>query len=126
MAANELTITNDSSGTQSTTQSPQSAAPTNSGGNVSSGSVQPGTTQKILTNTQAGMPLGGSQLTTVDLKATDARAITATVAPPPAVAQTAPQHPVNLVLLGVSGLLIAGAIILFVITQRSVKNTTNY
>jgi hypothetical protein len=115
MAESTLTTTT-ATGSQTTTQSPQtSAAATNFGGQQSSG-VQPGTARDLLNSTN-GIPLASSPVTTVNLANAAQQTVTTTQVPKE-------QHHVNPALMGFSVLLFLVAIVLFWNTSRSVKNTT--
>lgn len=113
-----LNATTNSSGGQTTTQSPQSAVGSGVGG-TQTGGVQSGTPNNLLTSSN-GISLSGTALTTVSLNpgtATKASTTTVPLASPI-------KHHVNSVLLGFSGLLIVVAIVLFWVANRSVKSTT--
>lgn len=113
MATDQLTATA-GSGSQATTQSPQSAGQP-SGNSALSGSVQPGTATSLL-DSQDGVPLHGTALSTVSLTNT---------APAVAVLPKAspPKHHVNSAFFGFSGLLLLVAVVLFWNTNRSAKGT---
>jgi hypothetical protein len=115
--------TTSGSGTQSTTQTPQSAGQEATGGTQSS-NVQPGTATALL-NSSGGVPLGGTVLTTVSLNRATPAAAPATVS---SVSQAGspPKHHVNTALFGFSVLLLVVAAVLFWTAGRSVKNTTHY
>jgi len=78
--------------------------------------VQPGTASALL-NAQGSVQLDGPQVSTISLAPT----IQATIKPAPDVT---PKHHVNAALFGIAALLLVTAIILALIIQRSVKNTT--
>lgn len=105
------------SGSQSETQSPQTAGTSN--GNASNASsVQPGTTQDILTSA-GGVPLGGSNVTTVDLAKTNATTVQTSGAQ-----TTSTKQQASPVFLGFAGVLFIAAIFVFIAMNRSEKNTT--
>lgn len=114
MAQQTLTTTA-ATGTQTTTQSPQTSSAAGFANSPSSG-VQPGTAESTLQSKQGGIPLGQASLSTVSLN-------TATVAKPRIV--TPKSHHINPALFGVSLLLLVVAVGLFWTTSRSVKTTTN-
>jgi hypothetical protein len=116
MADQLTTSTGASSGVQSTTQSPQSAGQPASVGTQASG-VQPGTASTLL-NSQGGLPLHGTALSTVNLNATSG--VTAAPTSSPA------KHHTNPVLFGLSALFLVAAVVLFWAVGHSVKNTTQY
>lgn len=108
-----------STGTGGGTQTPSTSnlqAPVGSTGVAPSNAttIQPGTATDLL-NTKQGVSLKTEALSTVNLGAPQASVSQFT--PPPA-KHTSP------VLFGVSGLLFVVAIVLFVVTMRSAKNTT--
>ena len=118
--ANNLSVTGGGTQAQTSTQDPQSLPSTQSldTGTPSSG-VQPGTAASLL-NGQAGVPLHGTALSTVNL----APGATATQTHASTAAAAKPKHHTNPVLFGVAVLLLLVAIVLFWLTSRSVKNTT--
>jgi hypothetical protein len=118
MAPNQLTAGN-GSGTQATTQSPQTAGQPAATG-TQSGNVQPGTATNLL-NSSGGVPLRPTPLSTVSL--------TPSASTPAVLAQstvTQPKHHINPVLFGFSGLLLLVAVVSVWIISRSAKNTTEY
>jgi hypothetical protein len=114
MDTNQLTTTA-GSGVQATTQSPQSAGQPSTAGAQSS-SVQPGTATALL-NGQSGVPLHGTVLSTINLNATTPAIVSVPTS-------NQPKHHVNLMLFGLSALLLVVAVVLFWTTTRSAKNTT--
>jgi hypothetical protein len=114
MAETSLT-TISGTGNQAATQSPQSAGDANPGGTNSS-RVQPGTASDLL-RSQNGVKLNPTPLTTVNLNSTGS----GTTQP----SATGNQHHINPVLGAFSIALFVLAIVLFWMTSRSVKNTTN-
>ena len=116
MASNQLTTTT-SSGQQGSTQSPQTAGQSGSTGTQSS-SVQPGTATALL-NSQNGVPLHGTALSTVSLNNSSN-----TLVPSPA--KPAYKRHINSPLMGVSVLLFIIAVVLFWAVSRPVKSTTQY
>ena len=118
MADSTSLSTGTNSGTQTTTQSPQASASAAGFSGAQTSEVQPGTTSSLLSNTTGGIPLGGTQLSTVSLG--NASTATVTNASAPKV------HHTNPVLFGFALLLFVIAIALFMATSRSAKNTTNY
>lgn len=116
MANNQLNITS-GTGTQTGTQSPQSAGQSDSTTTQSS-NLQPGTATTLL-NGQGSVQLHQSELSTVSLNGSAAAVTAVPVSSPP-------KHHINPVLFGLSGVLLVVAIVLFWITSRSVKNTTQY
>jgi hypothetical protein len=119
----DLTIA-PATGSQVTTQNPQTVPTGQSVGGAStkSGGVQPGTARSVLTS-QNGLSLGNSALTTVNLATGEA---SGTQAESKAVAQQPAAHHVNGALVGISIVLILVAIVLFWAIGRSAKSTTNY
>lgn len=114
MADTTLNIT-PGSGTQSATQTPQSAGSPNNGGTETSG-VQPGTASDLLRSSN-GVQLKQTPLTTVNLdtaKAGSAQPV-----------QRTEGHHIHPVLGVFSAALFILAIALFWLTSRSVKNTTD-
>jgi hypothetical protein len=111
----QLTTTT-GSGTQASTQSPQTAGLAASSGTQAS-SLQPGTATSLL-NGRNGVPLHGQALTVVNINGATA----ATIAQSPSTRVT--KHHINTALMGVSVLLLLIAIVLFWVTSRSVKSTT--
>jgi hypothetical protein len=118
MATDQLSASS-GSGTQGSTQSPQSAGSTATGAPTSS--VQPGTATALLNNGQGGVPLHGTALSTVNLAPATAAA-TVTVQPP--LPGMPAKHHINTPLFGMAILLFVVAAVLFWTTGRSVKNTT--
>lgn len=110
------------SGAQTVTQSPQSAGQSLPGG-ANSSQVQPGTASEVLAKPTGniGVPLNDTPVTTVNLNATT----TSTQAQQPPATTTPPAHHINPALLGISIALFVAAIVLFWLTSRSEKNTTN-
>lgn len=109
-----------STGTGGGTQTPSTSnlqAPVGSTGVAPSNAttIQPGTAASELLNNKQGVILKNESLSTVNLGTPQASVSQFT--PPPA-KHTSP------VLFGVSGLLFVVAIVLFVVTMRSAKNTT--
>jgi hypothetical protein len=109
-----LSTTVQASGTQTNTQSPQSATGASSGA-ARSAAVQPGTATNVLT-ADGGVPLGGTKLTTVSL--TGSSTSTQAAVTPPKAQHTSP------VFLGFAGVLFVAAIVVFVLMTRAEKNTT--
>jgi cobalamin biosynthesis Mg chelatase CobN len=109
-----LTATTNS-GSQSTTQSPQTAGAGNNS-TAQTGSVQPGTAANVLTS-QNGISLQQTQLSTVSLAAPSATqtGVSAT-----------PKHHFNPFLLIVAVILFLVAAGFFWNTMRSVNSTTDY
>jgi hypothetical protein len=107
-----------SGGTQTSTQSPQASAGSGGfGGTAQSGSVQPGTTQSLLTSS-GGVPLQNTPVSTVNLSAgTQAQA-----AKPAA----SPKHHINPVLIVVPLLLLVVAVGMVGYITASAKKTTDY
>ena len=107
------------SGTQTTTGTPQTvgSAPNNSA--AKAGSVQPGTATSLLTSKQ-GVSLSNTPVTTVNLNGAQTTAATSAQTPN----NTATSRDVNPVALGFCGLLFVAAVVLFLVTSRSAKNTT--
>ena len=112
MALNTTTGT----GTQASTGTPQTVGEANT--TAQSGSVQPGTANSLLTSNQ-GVSLNANALTTVDLTGTKTSTATVSTTPP-----TTQKHDINPVALGFCALLFIVAILMFVFTSRSAKNTT--
>jgi hypothetical protein len=112
----DLTIA-PASGSQDTTQNPQSVTSQTVGASTKSAGVQPGTAATLLTN-QGGVSLHSTQLTAVSLAAG-----TQTQSQP--AAQPAQRH-INSALLGASILFCLVAVGLFWTIHRSAKNTTKY
>lgn len=114
MNPNQLTATSNSA-SQTVTQSPQSASA--AGGNTAdSAGVQPGTASALL-NSQGGIQLRNTGVSTVSLNPTTFTSATSTQA-------HVAKHHVNLPLLGLAALLILAAIFLFWTSDRSVNSTT--
>jgi cobalamin biosynthesis Mg chelatase CobN len=104
------------SGTQSTTQSPQSAGTSNiSAGQTASG-VQPGTASNLLSESSGGVSLHPTALPSVNLSTVKASQVQAVSAPAP--------HHFNPVLGVLAVLFFAVAIAMFWFTSRSEKITT--
>jgi len=118
MASNQLNASSSSgsSASQAATQTPQGATASNFGASQSSGGVQPGTAQALLSS-QNGVKLSGTALSTVNL----GTASTSTVHSNPG---TAVKHHVSAPLLGFALLLIVVAAVMFYFVGRSVKTTT--
>jgi hypothetical protein len=114
-----LTTTNAPSSDQANTQDPQSApsATSSFGASQTSGGVQPGTAESLLSS-QNGITLSSTSLPGVNLSTVSASQSTATN--PSAQAK----HHVSAPLLIFAVLLIAAAGVMFWATSRSVKNTT--
>jgi hypothetical protein len=112
MAGTTLNTTS-GSGTQATTQSPQSAGAATA--TTNSNAVQPGTASDLLRSNN-GVELKSTPLTTVSL---GAKSSTSTAQPP-----VTNQHHINPVLGVFSVALFILAIVLFWLTSRSAKNTT--
>lgn len=109
---------------QSATSNPQTVPGSTNGPSTTSGSgVQPGTTSTLLTNSTGGIPLGGQNLTTVNLDS-DALAVTKTTT-----ATTTKPAPTKHQITPVFGVITASLIVVFIIsivwTMRSAKSTTN-
>lgn len=120
MADNQLSATT-GSGTQTTTQSPQTAGQPAATGTQSSG-IQPGTATSLLSSGQNGVTLHDTPLSTVNL-VTPAPALplaTSTAQP----AQQPAKHHINPVLFGLPILLFVIAAVFFWATSRTVKSTT--
>lgn len=116
MAQEQLRTADSSGGTQTTTQTPQSAGASNATTASASG-VQPGTATSLLNNSQGGITLDNTQLSVVGLgQRTSAQTVQA--------APTPPKHQTNPAVLGISVLLFVVAIAMFIITIRSSKTTT--
>jgi hypothetical protein len=116
MDSNLLT-TGTNSGTQTSTQSPQTAGKPSSSAANSSG-VQTGTAASLL-NSDSGVPLSATPLTTVNINGKAGTTTNSTVA-----TTTAAKHQVNPALVGITGLFIIIAVISFLAISRSAKNTT--
>jgi len=119
MAAGDLNISVNSSGTQQNTGSPQTATQANNNGAINSGSLQPGTAAQSLNsiNPADGLQLHQSALPSVNLApATVSQASTAALA--------APRHHTNAALVAIPALLFLVAVVLFVVFSRPVKTTT--
>lgn len=118
MAQNNLATTTANGGEQTTTGSPQNATAVGSFTGQQASAVQPGTASNLLANQpgQSGLPLRGTQLTTVNLKTS-----TAATATPSAT----PARHLNPALFVVSGILLVVAVVLFWTAARSAKTTTN-
>ncbi len=116
-----LSLGNGSGGSQSTTQSPQSLP--NSGLNTAAASkVQPGTATSVL-NSNTGISLGNSQLSTIDLNSTSSSTKSQKVS---AASIVVPKHHVNTLLLSVCVALFLAAVASFIFVSKIEKNTTNY
>ncbi len=111
--ANQLT-TASNSGTQSSTKSPQNSAGS-SGPTSQIGAVQPGTATNLLNSDKSGVALTGQSLSLVNLSPRQSQI--SKFAPPP-------QRHTNPALFGVSGLLFVVAVVMFYVTARAAKNTT--
>ncbi len=111
--ASTLPITNAGTGTQNSTQDPQTAG-TSTGAGTSSSSVQPGSVSSLDTAT-GGVPLGGSKLSTIPLSQTSTTVVKTDTGPPPT-AFAAP---------GLSILFFVLAAALLVAIFVPAKNTTN-
>ena len=111
-------------GSQSTTQNPQTvpSAQTIGGASKQSAGVQPGTATSLL-NSQNGVSLSATPLTIVDLSNTEASTAITTKSD---AASIKPTHHVNTALIAISIGLVVVAIGLFWAIQRSAKSTTNY
>jgi hypothetical protein len=119
MANDQLTASS-GSGTQTTTQSPQSSVQSGTP-TAQASSVQPGTATSLLTS-GGGVALHATSLSTVSLNNTTAQTQAA-----PQTAQMLPTHRhINPVLLSFSVVLCLIAIGMFWYTARSAKNTTDY
>ena len=113
--ANTSSLSTTTSSTQGTTQNPQAAsAGTTSAAQTSA--IQPTTTTSLL-NGGNGIVLNGSTLPSVTLGTTTA----STQAPITPVAK----HHINPVLGSLAVFLFVAAIVLFYLTSKSAKNTTN-
>ncbi len=111
----QLTTTN-SSGTQATTQSPQSAGAASTAA-ANSSSLQPGTATRVLdSGANDGVPLSTTPLTTVNFNR--AANIQATTAP------VVPDRHVNPAFFSITVILVLVAVALFWWISRSEKNTT--
>jgi hypothetical protein len=105
------------SGTQSTTQDPQSTNQANNLGAQNSG-IQTSIPSNALESEEGGIPLYSTPIPTVNLN----QSIQAPAASAKTVQTT--HHAVNPVMLGFAGILLLVAIILFWNISRSAKNTT--
>lgn len=101
-------------GSQTTTQSPQTAGSTGNGGGISS-EVQPGTASDLL-KSQNGIQLKDTPLTTVSLAPASSSAQTAAV--------ETHHHHINPALGAFSITLFVVAVVLFWLTSKSAKTTT--
>ena len=114
---NQLNTTTSGNQSQATTQSPQLTGrpATNS---TQSGSVQPGTTSSLLESSN-GISLGDGKLTAVSLKPSSLATSSAKdVGNKPA------QHDFNPAYLALPVLLVIVAVVIVIVTNRSVKKTT--
>jgi hypothetical protein len=102
-----------SSGSQTNTQSPQSAGPATSTTNA--GSVQPGTANSLLTSNN-GVSLTPTQVTTVSLGQSAGSTPVTPVS----------KHHFNSALMGISILLFVMAVIMFKFAGNSGKNHNQY
>jgi hypothetical protein len=119
MASDQLNTTTNSSSLNST-GSPQAATSTSSASVQSGQTVQSGASDALLSG-QGGISIpNGSSLNTVSLNGSAAASTTTSSSLVP----EAPKHHVSWPLLGISGLFILVAIVLFVGANRSVKSTT--
>ena len=109
--------TGQGSGTQAATANPQTLA---SGSATQTNSVQPTTSGNLL-KSQGGIPLDSTVLPTVDLSAVSQQGQTQAASTTPA----APRH-INTTYLVFPVLLFVIAVVAFWLTNRSVKNTTQY
>ena len=116
MANSQLTPVN-GSGTQTSTQNPQDINSTSVLGGQQVGNFQTSIQGKQLEQQSGGVPLYSLPLPSVDLNQT-LSTTGSTTAP---VNHKGP----NPVLLTVSGLLLVAAVVLFYMTSKSEKNTTN-
>ncbi len=118
MNNNQTLPTTTGSGTQATTDTPQSVAQSSSsiGSTETNSTVQPSLTSSILENQTGGIPLTSTPITAYDLNAAYPGTTTETT-------QTASRQP-NHALLGVSILLLVVAVVLFWSTSKKSKNTT--
>ena len=112
----ETLTTTTGSGAQTTTQSPQTAGQSGTGGAPTS-AVQPGTATELLSQSTGGVPLGGRQLSTISLAPVSNQ--TGQVAQP-----AKPARDINPALIAFPVVLLAVAVLLVWIMKRSVKNTT--
>jgi hypothetical protein len=115
MATDSLTAT-PASGSQTNTQSPQTASSGGFSPGQQSSSVQPGTATDVLTSTN-GTPLKNTPLTTVNLT-------TSTTAQTQAPTPAKKQHHISPGLLIISVILFFVAVGLFWSAARPVKNTS--
>jgi len=118
MANNSSLTATSGSGSQTTTQSPQSVG--DAATTTRSTSLQPGTASNLLTS-QNGVALQPTPLSTVSLNPATQTATTQNAA----TAQPTAHHS-NPVLLVLCVLFLAAAVVMFWITSRSAKNTTEY
>ena len=122
MANDQLTTTL-GGGTQTTTQSPQSASNTANSGAQPTGNLQ----TSAASNLQGGLQINGASLGNITLNVpgstAKAEAKTSTATPLPAVVQ---HHHTNPLLFGISGILLVIAAVLLWTTARAAKNTTDY
>jgi len=111
------------SGSQGTTQNPQTVPSGRaiSGASTQSSGVQPGTASDVLTS-QNGLSLSNSPLTTVSLDNASAET-GSTVAAAPAAPKA--EHHVNAVFLMAAAVLVVAAMAFFWTINRSAKNTTD-
>jgi hypothetical protein len=118
--ADQLT-TGQGSGTQATTGNPQTITPVNSS-QTQTNSVQPNAGDNLL-KSQGGISLNPTALQTIALGEASSQSQTVKTTP---TTPSATKHHLDATYLVIPGLLIVLAIIAFWLTNRSVKNTTDY
>lgn len=118
MANDQLTTTL-GGGTQTATQSPQSASNTANNGAQPTGNLQ----TSAASNLQGGLQINGASLGNISLNVptSTTKAQTSTVLP-----TVVHHHHPNPALFGVSGVLLVVAAVLLWTTNRAAKNTTDY
>jgi len=110
--------TGSATGTQITTQTPQSA--TGPAGGTKSNSLQPGTATTLL-NSSTGIQLQNKAVPTIQLPPATATVAQAGPSPVPA-----KPHHVSPVLISLPVILVLVALVMFWQARRSVKSTTYY
>ncbi|PIZ62669.1 hypothetical protein COY17_02170 [Candidatus Saccharibacteria bacterium CG_4_10_14_0_2_um_filter_52_9] len=109
-------------GSQTTTETPQSAGQGNAGGTRSS-NLQPGTSPSLLNSTKSGgVPLQNNGVSTISLAPTAAAQTQTVTGVAP---QTKPYH-YSPVAIAFPATLFVVALIMVWLTNRSAKNTTYY
>ena len=111
--ASALPITTTGSGTQNTTQDPQTAG-TSTGSGAPTSSVQPGSVSSLDTAV-GGVPLSGSKLSTVALSPTTATVVKADVIP----------HHTSVATVGLAAIFFILALGLLIAVFVPAKNTTD-